>query len=46
MGLTELLAQLTEQAIRCNSWRKRLEKEVSEWWKVLEARAMTSASQS
>jgi pyruvate dehydrogenase (quinone) len=26
------------------SWRKRLEKEISEWWKVLEARAMTSAN--
>jgi pyruvate dehydrogenase (quinone) len=26
-----------------HSWRKKLEKEIQEWWKVLEARAMNSA---
>ena len=26
------------------SWRKHLEKEISEWWKLLEGRAMTSAN--
>jgi pyruvate dehydrogenase (quinone) len=25
------------------SWRKKLEKEIQEWWKVLEGRAMNSA---
>src|SRR3974377_2288897 len=26
------------------SWRQQIEKEVAEWWKVLESRAMTSAN--
>jgi len=37
-ALLPLLTQKTD-----TSWRERIEKEVVEWWKVLEARAMSSA---
>jgi pyruvate dehydrogenase (quinone) len=38
-ALLPLLEQKTDRA-----WRKSLEEEIKEWWKVLEARAMTSAN--
>jgi pyruvate dehydrogenase (quinone) len=37
-ALIPLLEKKTER-----SWRKKLEKEIQEWWKVLEGRAMNSA---
>ncbi len=40
--LRALLPMLEEKKDR--SWRQQIEKEVVEWWKVLESRAMTSAN--
>ncbi len=40
--LRALLPLLEDKADR--SWRQQVEKEVAEWWKVLESRAMTSAN--
>jgi pyruvate dehydrogenase (quinone) len=40
--LRALLPLLEDKADR--SWRQQIEKEVAEWWKVLESRAMTSAN--
>ena len=40
--LRALLPMLEEKTDR--SWRKRIEKDVAEWWKVLESRAMASAN--
>jgi pyruvate dehydrogenase (quinone) len=40
--LRALLPMLEEKKDR--SWRQQIEKEVAEWWKVLESRAMTSAN--
>ena len=40
--LRALLPMLEDKADR--SWRQQIEKEVAEWWKVLESRAMTSAN--
>ncbi|HET7879643.1 MAG TPA: thiamine pyrophosphate-requiring protein [Acetobacteraceae bacterium] len=40
--LRALLPMLDEKQDR--SWRKQIEKDVAEWWKVLESRAMTSAN--
>jgi len=40
--LRALLPLLTEKKDR--SWRQQIEKQVAEWWKVLESRAMTSAN--
>ncbi|MGH9524966.1 MAG: thiamine pyrophosphate-requiring protein [Terriglobales bacterium] len=39
--LRALLPLLQQKAD--NSWRKRIEKNVAEWWKLLESRAMTAA---
>jgi pyruvate dehydrogenase (quinone) len=40
--LRALIPLLEEKSDR--SWRKKLEKEIEDWWKVLEARAMTGAN--
>ena len=40
--LRALLPMLEEKKDR--SWQQQIEKEVAEWWKVLESRAMTSAN--
>ncbi len=40
--LRALLPMLEEK--RDQSWRQQIEKNVAEWWKVLESRAMTSAN--
>jgi len=40
--LRALLPLLEEKADR--AWRQQIEKEVADWWKVLESRAMTSAN--
>ena len=40
--LRALLPMIEEKKDR--SWRQQIEKNVAEWWKVLEARAMTSAN--
>ena len=39
--LRALLPMLEQKSDR--SWRERIEKDVAEWWKVLEARAMNEA---